>query len=358
MTRLLEILISLAIVAVLFVIVGIALPSHRTLVESTETNRHRVIVFDTINSTRRFKDWAPAAIYDPGVRLTRSGPDAGVGSRIEFDSDSSNIGKGAWEIIESVPGERVVYSIDDQRRGNDKKTSYDLAISGRGGRNIQITQTYDIDYGWDLIGRYAGLYIKRNVGDRMKLSLAALSNILASVPNADYAVEGSTLTDLRVESRPAEHLLVVNAGAVERNNQEIQNSMNSNLEWIRRAIAANNLEATGPLRIITSEMGRETYTFDVVLPVVRTENHPESGELTDLNLPDVVNYTYVEPTQVATAHYEGFMPELEAARNAVRAWAATQGHTITGRPYEIYLESVETSFTPEGKYQIFWTLAE
>ena len=44
MTRLIEILISLAIVAVLFLVVGIVLPSSRHLSHSVETNRTLVIV--------------------------------------------------------------------------------------------------------------------------------------------------------------------------------------------------------------------------------------------------------------------------------------------------------------------------
>ena len=50
MTRLLEILISLAIVAVLFTVVGFVLPSSRYLENSVETNRKMTIVYDTLNT--------------------------------------------------------------------------------------------------------------------------------------------------------------------------------------------------------------------------------------------------------------------------------------------------------------------
>jgi type II secretory pathway pseudopilin PulG len=53
---LIEILISLAIVAVLFVVVGLILPSSRHVQESIETNRKMTIVRDTLNSPRRLKD--------------------------------------------------------------------------------------------------------------------------------------------------------------------------------------------------------------------------------------------------------------------------------------------------------------
>ena len=58
MTRLIEILISLAIVLGLFVVVGLMLPSKRHLVEKVETNRKLTIAFDSLNSLRRFDDSA------------------------------------------------------------------------------------------------------------------------------------------------------------------------------------------------------------------------------------------------------------------------------------------------------------
>ena len=41
-------------------------------------------------------------------------------------------------------------------------------------------------YGFDLFGRYAGLYVSRQIGDDIKLGLSRIANMLASVPNVDY----------------------------------------------------------------------------------------------------------------------------------------------------------------------------
>ncbi|MCD9028151.1 SRPBCC family protein [Luteimonas sp. BDR2-5] len=385
MTRLLELLISCVIVAVLFVVVAVLLPSSRTLTESVETNRRQTIVFDTINSLRRFKDWSSIPLYDPAVTLKLSGPDAGVGARVDYDSSVDRIGKGSWEIIESDPGTRVVYAVENPQRGHNKKMTYTLRPTGRNNRNIEIRQTYNVDYGWDLLGRFAGLYVSRNVGDDMKLSLGQMSNILASVPNVDYRVEGSTLSDLAVVDRPAENLLVVAAGAIERNNQVIQDSMKSNREWINRTMAANDLEAAGPLRIITTELGRETYNFDVALPVRKKGTGPaapavseadddgengdaapavaeapaaDAAELSGLELLGPVKYVHVPRTRAAKANYKGFMAELDNVRNAVRAWALTQGDQVTDRPYEFYLNGIDDAFTENGEFQVYWTLRD
>ena len=91
MTRLLEILISIAIVAALFLVVGLVLPSSRHISESVETNREMTIVYDTLNSLRRFADWHSLVLRDPNVDITLSGPAEGVGARMEYSSDNLRV---------------------------------------------------------------------------------------------------------------------------------------------------------------------------------------------------------------------------------------------------------------------------
>ena len=352
MTRLLEILISLAIVLGLYLVVALVLPSKRHLVEKIETNRKLTIAFDSLNSLRRFKDWNPLVLRDPRVQFTYSGPNSGVGARLDYVSKEEGLGKGSWEITESVPREKISYKIENPERGSNKRTSFIFKPTGRNNRNVEITQTYDVDYGWDLLGRYAGMYVARHVGDDMKMGLGRIVGMLAAVPNVDYAVSGSKLTGFKVIDRPAEDVLVVSAGSVERGNSQIQASITANSEWIRRVMDANGLEAVGPIRIVTTELGRETYNFDVV-QVVRKKDGSAVGSVA---LQGPVKFEQVKPGKVATASYTGYMAELENARNALRAWALTSGNEVTGRAYESYKSGVATAFTENGEFDVYWPL--
>jgi effector-binding domain-containing protein len=364
LNRLYEVLISMAIVAVLFLLVGVFLPSSRTIVEQVETNRHRTIVFDTLNGFKRFTHWNPLVLHDPEVKIKVSGPEAGVGARLEYSSQKKDVGNGSWEITQSEPDNRVVYALDNRARGSNKTMEFSLKTTGNRGRNIEITQKYNVEYGWDLLGRYSGLYVRSTVGEDMKIGLSRLAGILASVPNVDYRVEGSKLRDMTVAERPAENLLVVFAGAVERNNLKIQESMKANTEWIKRVMEANGLVAAGPMRIVTAELGREAYTFDVAMPVrKRGSGEDDSAAAADdgelkVEIPSgaPVQYVRTEPGRVAMAKYTGYMAELENVRNALRAWAMTQGLEIAGRPYENYLSGIEQSFTENGEYEVFWPI--
>ena len=350
MTRLLEILISLAIVAGLFLVVALVLPSSRHLVEKVETNRKLTIAFDSLNSLRRFKDWNPLVLRDPRVQMTLSGPDSGVGARLDYVSKEEGLGKGSWEITESVSREKVSFKIDNEERGTNKRTSFSFKPTGRNNRNVEITQSYDVDYGWNLLGRYAGMYVSRHIGDDMKLGLSRIVGMLAAVPNVDYAVSGSKMTGLKVADRPVEDLLFVNAGNVERGNSQIQASITANAEWLKRVMEANGLEAVGPLRIISTELGRETYNFDVA-QAVRKKDGSAVGKP---SLQGPVQHVQNPAAKVATAAYTGYMAELDNVRNALRAWALTNGHEVVDRPYESY--KAGEAFTENGQFDVYWTL--
>lgn len=352
MTRLLEILISLAIVVALYLAVALVLPSKRQLVEKIETNRKLTIAFDSLNSVRRFKDWNPLVLRDPSMQLSYSGPESGLGARLDYVSTEESLGKGSWVISESVPREKISYDINNIERGSNKRTSFTFKPTGRNNRNVEITQTYNIDYGWDLLGRYSGMYVARHVGDDMKMGLTRIVNMLAGVPNVDYAVTGSKMVGLKVVDRPLEDVLFVNAGNVERGNSQIQASITANAEWIKRVMAANGLEAVGPLRIITTELGRETYNFDVAQVVRKTGG----GAVGNVSVQGPVQFAQNKPVKVAMASYTGYMAELDNVRNALRAWALTSGHEVSDRPYEEWKSGVANAFTENGQFDVYWTL--
>lgn len=363
MTRLLEILISVAIVAVLFLVVGLVLPSKRHLAESVETNRKVTIVYDTLNSVRRFKDWNPLVLRDPKVQIKLAGKEEGVGARLDYASQEEAIGDGSWEITKSEPNKRVAYKIEDIQRGTNKRTEFILSPSGQRGRNVKITQTYDVDYGFDILGRYSGLYVSSNVGDDVKLGLSRLTNMLAAVPNQDYSVlsAGGAAMGPKIGERSAENLLVVTA-AVDRS--KVQGQIKSNLEWVKKVMDANGLVAAGPLRIISNELSGDMYSFDVAQPVRKggatgedaAAAAIESAGKLDIAVQGPVEARYTEAGRVVTASYKGHMNQLPRIRDTLRAWALTRGYETVERPYENWKAGVDPSFTENGEFDVYWVL--
>jgi hypothetical protein len=223
------------------------------------------------------------------------------------------------------------------------------------------------------------MYVSRHVGDAVKAGLSKLTNMLATVPNFDYRTEGSPLTDLKLVELPAEDLLVVNAGNIDRTNDAIKASIKQNQEWIKRVMEANGLVAAGPVRIITTDYGTEKYAFDVAQPVRKGTAAPKAdaaaegeaapaaapapvastGEL-KVTVPSgaPVEYVRTEPRKLAFASYTGYMAELDNQRNALRAWAVTAGHEVVDRPFESWKSGVDGAFEGDGKFDIYWAVKQ
>lgn len=371
MTRIIEFLIALGIVAALFVIIGLCLPGERHITESIETNRKMTIVYDTINSLRRFKDWNPLVLHDKSMDLKLSGPDSGKGARLDYSSRDNTLGQGSWTITDSTQNERVEFAVDDPSSGKDKVVTFTLEPTGKDNRNVKITQDYTVDYGWNLIGRYAGLYVSRHVGDDMKLGLARMANMLASVPNFDYR-DASAPSDLKVVDVPAEDLLVIHAGGVEidNNNESIHKAILGHQEWIKLTMDANGLEPVGPVRIVTLDQGTSTYTFDVVQPVSRKSDAPAAaavlpdGKL-DVKIipaevrgtPNPATYVHRDAHRAVTASFTGTRGGLSDARNRMRAWAVTSGYEVMDSPYESWDDGVDKSYTQlESNFTLYWSI--
>jgi hypothetical protein len=393
MTRVIEFVIALLIVIALFVVIGLMLPSKRSFSYSTETNRPMTTVNDLVNGFSRFKDWNPILRHDPRVRLTREGPSMGVGSILKYDSNDRVVGSGSWKIVESIPGEMVKYELDNNARGTDKSMVIRLERTGQRNQNVKITQEYRVNYGMDLIGRFAGMYASRNVGDDIKRGLDRLTTLLATVPKFDYSVHPHEFhfTDL-----PAQNVLLVTTAA-NRNNDEIALAMTNQVAWIKKVMAANGLVAAGPLRIVTNEFTTATYGFDVVQPVRKPgagEKVPSADEAADadadadeategegdeaaddaatdadaepmvadagpletltVKLEGPVQYEQQPARRLATTEYVGPAPGLPRVRDQLRAWAMTHGADVTDRPFEEYLDPIADMINEDARFKVYW----
>ncbi|HEU0151822.1 MAG TPA: SRPBCC family protein [Arenimonas sp.] len=384
MTRVIEWIISLLIVIALFVVIGLFLPAKRTVSHSIETNRPMATVNDILSSFTRFRDWNALVNHDPRVQLTTSGPESGEGATLAFQSSQFSIGSGEWKVVEFVPGEKIVYALDTPGRGKNKTMTFRFERTGQRKQNVEITQRYSVDYGWDLLGRYSGtLYVNSEIGADIKRGLGKLSNLLATIPRFDYSLHEP---GFQVVELPAENVLLVTTAA-KRANDDIALAMTNQRKWIDQVMEKNELEAAGPMRIVTNEFGADTYGFDVVLPIRRKGTGPadeatdaaEGAEGTegeavaeapaapavdpnapletfDVKVEGPVVYAQLPARRAAKTTYTGPSPGLARIRDLVRAWSLVRGYEPTDRPYEDYLGEIKDMLAEDAEFNVYWPI--
>lgn len=380
MTRLLELVISILIVLALFVLVGVFLPSRQHVTHVAETNHPVRQVFDTLNGFGRFGDWHPLRQHDPAIEYRVSGAPQGVGAQLDYVSAKPEIGSGTFLITESVEDEKVEFVTENEAYGTGKHHRITLEPHGK---IVNITWRYDVDYGWNIFGRYAGLYLDRTVGDDMKRGLTNFTGLLATMPNHDYRA-----LDIAVTTLPPQNILFVSTSS-ERNITAVENAMIEALRDIRNNIASNGLVETGAPRLITTNFGVEKYVFDIAIPVARkeavadepTEDAPaEDDVVTDasepqsetiaaaendltppaplegLKLPENVQSGISYGGRVVTAPYSGHPAALPLIRDQLRSYSAAHGLQVQDRSIDEYLTEIEDTSAEEARFRVYWPI--
>lgn len=259
MTRVLELLVSLIIVAALVVVVGVLLPSHGRIERSVEVSNPVRQIYDSVNTLRRFPEWSAERRMDPRLNIEYFGPRSGVDAGVNW-SGNETVGKGSVKILSTDEDSQVKMAVEDAFSGENK--TYTIRLEpAQNAKTTRIFWSYDVDYGWNLLWRYAGLYIHGKPDAMLQTSLANLSSMLATVPNADYKDQ-----DIQPAEVTGVPMLLVSTKAP-RTLDEVAEATDQAVARVQAVMKKAGLNQAGPVRTYTTNWGDENYVFDVAIPV-------------------------------------------------------------------------------------------
>lgn len=128
-------------------------------------------IYQLLESNRGFQAFNPWKDDDPNLRITLTGPHAGVGSAFAFKGES---GEGVQTIIEAEPERSVVTEIDLGPMGKPVQ-SFTLEPTDEGVRVIWSTEA---TFGLNPIGRVMGVFMDGRLGPIYE---RGLKNLAAAV---------------------------------------------------------------------------------------------------------------------------------------------------------------------------------
>lgn len=386
MIRVLEILLSLVIVFLIAVIVAVFLPSSGHIERVIEVSNPVTQVYDTVNGFRRYRDYAALRTFDPAVKMNLSGPETGVGAKVDWETVYKQVGNGNLTVIDSKGEDeekQVKWALDNEWSGTNKTFTLDLQPTNRG-KTVRVKMAYDVDYGWNLMWRFAGLYIHGVPDSVLQTSLANLSGMMAGFPNVDYADQPIAVQD--ITPRP---ILFISTKAP-RTLDDVAHAADTALAEIQALLPAAGLVQTGAPISVTTNWGDENYTFDLAIPVDKATFTLGGKELTIPTLDaalaagDFEEETPTEPAVLAVGdrdrkgnlvlpgnvraamsyggkalvtEYTGSPASLPLLRLKERAFAETHGYKYSeiglGRAYDEALSTQEEIYAGEGKYVVY-----
>jgi hypothetical protein len=285
MTRVLEFIVALIIVFVLAVIVGLFLPSHAHIDRSIEISHNPQHIYDVLNNFRRFQESAGSGLeaLDPNVKFSLSGPAYGPGATVSWQGDKA-IGNGTLVnksgTIDISNNSTVTWDLTNDWHGKNK--TFTIQVAPKQGQRVStVTWSYDVDYGWNLIGRYSALWIHGDPSTIIQYGLSSLQNMLAGIPNVDYSKVNPGL--YRTQATP---VLVVSTKSP-RTVDDIDTAKAAAMKEIQAAMSKLGVKAAGPVTTLRTEWGDTTFTFDLAVPIDSTSLtiNGKSHDLTQLPPP-------------------------------------------------------------------------
>lgn len=273
MMRVFEFLVALVIVAALGVLAAVVMPGSGHVERQLVIGKDMRQVYDVLDNFRRLPDYSVLRSLDKDVQFNFSGKAYGPGAEISWVSADPKLGNGGLTIASATPefdkidsntkGASIIWNLDNSWRGLDKHFTLDLARKGSRGQLTEVTWSYDVSYGWNLINRFANLYIHGDPDTFIQFSLNNLQNVLAGVPNIDY----SQLIPYIEQTQPTPVLLVSTSIARKDGLEALDDAVAKAITEIQATARKLGVNVTGPRILITTNYGDQTYTFDVALPI-------------------------------------------------------------------------------------------
>jgi len=323
--------ITFVVIVVVVLVIGFALPDKAHVERSTRIMAPPVTVFGLVNGFRQFERWSPWAGKDPDMKVTRSGPEYGVGAKYEWAGNSA-VGTGSQEILTSTANSEVTL---DLRFGDSPLPSVaTFRISPETDGNSVLTWSLDIGLGGNPVNRYFGLFIDGIVGADYEIGLARLKALAENLPHTDFSGLNIELTD------GAGTTYAYLSGTTTTNPGDIAKALADAYAKVAAALkTAKVTPGNGPLAINRRyDPDLKVYEFDAGLLVANADTPLPNG---------AVRYGQTPTGLVLKVTHTGAYSDLSAVYQQMAAFEAVYGFADNGNTWEQYLS--DPNSTPEAE---------
>ena len=160
---------AIAVLLLLFVGIGLALPGEWQARRTIEVSAAPEVVWPYVNTLAGWEAWTP---WD-AVADTVGGPPEGVGATRRWDDPQW--GQGEWVLTESEPVRRVAYEVRVEEGA--LVTRGEIVLEAVAGGTV-VSWSEEGDFGWNPFLAYMALGMDRMQGAEMEKNLAALEGVL------------------------------------------------------------------------------------------------------------------------------------------------------------------------------------
>jgi effector-binding domain-containing protein len=228
--------------------------------------------------------------------------------------------EGSRTIIASTPYERVDVELDLGKQGA-AQTAYLLR---REGERTDLTWTFETDFGFNILGRYRGLLLDRQLGPTLAQGLINLKRIAEALPKVDWSD-----IEIGISVVPSKTIAYA-TGSCGNDPTEISAALAAAYGKVLGFVSTNGLQLAGQPLAITNYRDDRGFGFDAGIPV---DGNPGRGAGPD----SAVRMGETYGGRVVLAVHVGAYEHLQQTTDKVAAFAAAHDLHPNGRPWEVFV---------------------
>jgi len=304
---------SILILGLLVIIIGLFLPSKVHLERSIMVNNTPDVPYDLINDLTNFNDWSPWYEIDTNATYTNSELKTGAGACIIWNSNNTELGNGKLTITESKPNELIVTKLEVEG-WDPSSASYFFTKENK---TTKIIWTMDSDMGYNIIGRWFGLFMDDLIGKDYEKGLASIKKICEEKP-VQEKIAGYDVNFLTI---PSQNYIYTTNSEVKAN--EIGLKIGASLMKLDAYTKNNQILVSGPPFTIWYSPTNFITGMPVSGEISPKDKNIKFGQLKDCNAYVVSYYGSYSNTQPVYENMSTFILE--------------KGKHPAGPPRELYL---------------------
>jgi effector-binding domain-containing protein len=337
MALLKKIVAVLGLLLLVVVGLGMLLPKSRHLERSIQIEAPPCVVFAQVNGFKHYRYWSPFAAVMPDARYSWEGPDFGVGASMTWEVDGPQGAQGRQTIVNSDAHDRVDIELDLGPQGL-AQSAFVLRPNDGG---TALTWSFDTDFGLNIVNRFFGLFLERELGPLHAQGLANIKRIAEDLPAVDWSDLEIGLDDI------ASQTIAYVSGSSGTDPTEVAAGLGAAYGKVAIFISANGLQMAGAPLAIVNYRDERGYSFDAGIPV---SGSPARGVGPDSS----VRMGETFGGRVVRAVHVGSYDGLNTTYDAVQAFIAAHRLERNGRPWDSYVSDPGNTPAAELETEVYY----
>ena len=174
----------ITLIIILIILIGLVismfLPSSLHLERKIIINADKELIFEQVNDLKNWKNWSSWALKDSMIfnkKYAFSTPSSGIGAKFNWDSKNDEVGLGKIEIIQS----NTYKSIENLLTINSNQFKGTWLFNDLE-NGVEVVCGIDIDFGFNPIDKFYGLFMEDEVSQDYELGLQRLRSFTENLP--------------------------------------------------------------------------------------------------------------------------------------------------------------------------------